>query len=218
KIQLRQKLPEYMIPMYMMQIDELPVTSNGKLNKKALPEIKVQHKTHVEPQNETEKMLVDVFKNVLNLDSVSTEDNFFEIGGHSLKAISVINNIENQIDVRIPLKTIFEHPTVKQLTVAIKDMNEYRSDSDMPKVDVKSHYLTSSPQRRLYVLNEMDDKQTTYNMPGALEIKGKVDVDQVKYAFTKIIERHESLRTHFDTIDGEPVQIVHDTVNFQMEI
>ncbi|MCD8926423.1 phosphopantetheine-binding protein, partial [Staphylococcus epidermidis] len=114
----------------------------------------------------------DVFKNVLNLDSVSTEDNFFEIGGHSLKAISVINNIESQIDVRIPLKTIFEHPIIKQLAVAIKDMNDYQSDSEMPKVEAKSHYLTSSPQRRLYVLNEMDDKQTTYNMPGALEIKG----------------------------------------------
>ncbi|WP_419723549.1 AMP-binding enzyme, partial [Staphylococcus capitis] len=81
KVQLRQKLPEYMVPTYMMQIESLPTTSNGKLDKKTLPEIEVQHKSHIAPRNETEQILAQVFTEVLNIDSVSIDDNFFEIGG-----------------------------------------------------------------------------------------------------------------------------------------
>ncbi|WP_336821977.1 condensation domain-containing protein, partial [Staphylococcus capitis] len=166
---------------------------------------------------ETEQILAQVFTEVLNIDSVSIDDNFFEIGGHSLKAISVINTIESQTDQRLPLKVIFENPTVRELATVFEKSISNHVVNHIPKADNKPYYLTSSPQKRLYVLNEMNKEQTTYNMPGILEIKGELDVEQVENAFRNVINRHESLRTYFDTVNGEPVQIIQNNVDFYLE-
>ncbi|WP_057511660.1 non-ribosomal peptide synthetase [Staphylococcus sp. NAM3COL9] len=217
KTELSKKLPGYMVPSYMTQIDILPVTSNGKLDKKKLPEIKVESKTHVEPTNDVEKMLASIFENVLNIERVSIHDNFFEIGGHSLKAINIINKIEGEIGVRLPLKVIFESPTVGQLSKVIEEQENGVSGRNIPQAEVKPYYLASSPQKRLYVLNEMGEGQTAYNMPSMLEINGDVDVDRVQNVFQILVERHEALRTHFETMDGEPVQVIDESANISVD-
>ncbi|PTJ83802.1 hypothetical protein BU055_06945 [Staphylococcus succinus] len=217
KATLGKKLPEYMIPTLMMQIESLPVTANGKLDKKGLPEIKLENKTYVEPRDETEATIAEVYSNVLNLDRVSALDNFFEIGGHSLRAISVINEIESKLSVRIPLKTIFENPTVSQLAKAIGNHANDVSSQEIPLAETKDHYLASSPQKRLYVLNEMMDGQTAYNMPSMLEVRGEVDVERVQHAFQSLVDRHEALRTHFDTVDSEPVQIIDEHASITVD-
>ena len=96
KAQLNKQLPEYMVPAYIMQVESLPVSQSGKLNKRALPDIKVDSKDYVAPRNDMEQTIVDIFSSVLNVERVSVFDNFFQIGGHSLKAISVINEIESK--------------------------------------------------------------------------------------------------------------------------
>ncbi|PTI61139.1 non-ribosomal peptide synthetase, partial [Staphylococcus succinus] len=201
----------------MMQIESLPVTANGKLDKKGLPEIKLENKTYVEPRDETEATIAEVYSNVLNLDRVSALDNFFEIGGHSLRAISVINEIESKLSVRIPLKTIFENPTVSQLAKAIGNHANDVSSQEIPLAETKDYYLASSPQKRLYVLNEMMDGQTAYNMPSMLEVRGEVDVERVQHAFQSLVDRHEALRTHFDTVDSEPVQIIDEHASITVD-
>ncbi len=132
---------------------------------------------------------------VLNLDNVSALDNFFEIGGHSLRAISVINEIESKMSVRLPLKAIFENPTVSQLAKAIGSHADELSSQTIPLAETKAHYLASSPQKRLYVLNEMMDGQMAYNMPSMLEVRGEVDVERVQSAFQSLVNRHEALNT-----------------------
>ncbi|HGO1816517.1 TPA: amino acid adenylation domain-containing protein [Staphylococcus aureus] len=217
KAKLRQELPEYMVPTHMIQIESLPTTSNGKLDKKLLPEIEVKQKIYVGPRNETEEVLAQAYREVLKIDSVGIDDNFFEIGGHSLKAIGVINIIESLTNQRIPLKMIFENPTIRELASMFEETIGMDVINHIPKVNSKKYYLTSSPQKRLYVLNEIDPNQLSYNMAGILEINGEVDVNRVERAFKKIIDRHESLRTYFKSIEGEPVQIIQDNVDFELE-
>ncbi|RIL47326.1 non-ribosomal peptide synthetase [Staphylococcus equorum] len=217
KTSLGQKLPDYMIPAYMTQLDELPVTSNGKLNKKALPEIKVESKVYVAPTNDMESAVAETFEAVLHVDQVSIHDNFFEMGGHSLKAISVINEIEHYIGIRLPLKIIFEKPTVAQLAEFIKNSEDHTNIQDIPQAEDKSAYYVSSQQKRLYVLNEMTEGQTAYNMPGIFEIKGEVDIERVRFAFQSLINHHEILRTRFEVFEGEPVQIIEDSVSINID-
>ena len=213
KLELSHKLPDYMVPSYMMQIEDIPVTQSGKLNRKALPEIKVESKAYVAPTTEMETMLVAIYEDVLNLKQVSITDNFFEIGGHSLRAIGIINQIESRIGTRLPLKIIFESPTILQLAKTVEQYAVDASTQSIPQAERRPYYLTSSPQKRLYVLNEMVDGQTAYNMPSMLEIKGNVDVARVQDAFQTIVDRHEALRTHFETKDGEPVQVINDSAS-----
>ena len=104
-----------------------------------------------------------------------------------------------------------------QLARAIENEATASSTQEIPLAETKTHYLASSPQKRLYVLNEMMDGQTSYNMPSMLEIRGTVDVERVQNAFQKLVNRHEALRTHFDTVEGEPVQIVEDKVQINVE-
>src|SRR5699024_1034237 len=172
---LAKKLPEYMIPSYMMQLEQLPVTANGKLNKKALPDIKIETKTYVAPSTDMEAEIAKTFAQVLNAPQVSVQDSFFEIGGHSLRAISVINDIESRMGIRLPLKAIFEHPSVAQLATVVEAQAKETAGHDIPQATDKPYYLTSSPQKRLYVLHEMTDSPTAYNMPSMLEIRGDVD-------------------------------------------
>ncbi|MEB6044601.1 non-ribosomal peptide synthase/polyketide synthase [Staphylococcus pseudoxylosus] len=217
KTELNHKLPDYMVPSYMTQIDELPVSSSGKLNKRALPEIKVEGKVYVAPETETESMLASIFESVLNIDKVSTNDNFFEIGGHSLKAIGIINKIESEVGKRLPLKLVFESPTIAQLAKVVDAYTDNGNSQSIPQAESKPYYLASSPQKRLYVLNEMVDGQTAYNMPSMLEIQGNVDVSRVEDVFQKLVDRHEALRTHFETIKGEPVQVINDSATIVVD-
>ncbi|WP_436955878.1 non-ribosomal peptide synthase/polyketide synthase [Staphylococcus sp. AS1337] len=217
KTELNHKLPDYMVPSYMTQIDELPVSSSGKLNKRALPEIKVEGKVYVAPETETESMLASIFESVLNIEKVSTNDNFFEIGGHSLKAIGIINKIESEVGKRLPLKLVFESPTIVQLAKVVDTYTDNGNSQSIPQAESKPYYLASSPQKRLYVLNEMVDGQTAYNMPSVLEIQGNVDVSRVEDVFQKLVDRHEALRTHFETIKGEPVQVINDSATIVVD-
>ncbi|MEB7831147.1 non-ribosomal peptide synthetase [Staphylococcus xylosus] len=217
KTELNHKLPDYMVPSYMTQIDELPVSSSGKLNKRALPEIKVEGKVYVAPETETESMLAFIFETVLNIEKISTNDNFFEIGGHSLKAIGIINKIESEVGKRLPLKLVFESPTIAQLAKVVDTYTDNGNSQSIPQAESKPYYLASSPQKRLYVLNEMVDGQTAYNMPSMLEIQGNVDVSRVEDVFQKLVDRHEALRTHFETIKGEPVQVINDSATIVVD-
>ena len=214
---LAKKLPEYMIPSYMMQLEQLPVTTNGKLNKKALPDIKIETKTYVAPSTDMEVEIAKTFAQVLNVPQVSVQDSFFEIGGHSLRAISVINDIESRMGIRLPLKAIFEHPSVAQLATVVEAQAKEAVGHDIPQATDKPYYLTSSPQKRLYVLHEMTDSPTAYNMPSMLEIRGDVDITRVQEVFQTLVNRHEALRTHFETIDGEPVQVIEEQATISVD-
>lgn len=218
KRDLSESLPNYMIPTYITQIEKIPVTDNGKLNKRQLPEIKIESKVYVAPKDDTEVMLTQIFEKIIGIEKVGMNDNFFEIGGHSLNALGIINEIEYRSGVRIPVTVIFEKPIVIQLAKIIKESNEYKNIRNIPKAEDKPFYSISPIQQHIYTLNTIAGKQTTsYNMPGAFKIKGDLDIQRIQYAFQTLVNRHEVLRTRFEKINGETVQIIEDDTQISVD-
>lgn len=215
---LSTKLPEYMIPSYFIKIDKIPVTINGKINKNALPlpeEVHKMRKQLVLPQSETEYKLVSIWEEILNLKPIGVNDNFFELGGHSLKAMTLMSRIFRDFNVEVSLSEIFKKPILRELAVTIEELNK-SSFSSIEVVEEKPYYSLSSAQKRMLIINKLDELNTNYNMPIILTIRGELDENQFKNAIKKIINRHESFRTSFEVINGEPIQKIHTIKDFHI--
>ena len=205
-----------MVPSYMMQLEKLPVTSNGKLDRKSLPNIQARsEKEYIGPRTEMEKVLAEIFEEVLHVDRVGIKDNFFELGGHSLKAMQLKTLIERKTGLIISLKELFDNSTVEELTATLvgKEKHQFKT---IPKADKKEFYAMHSAQKRLYILDQMN-QSTTYNMPGIIEVDGLLKKEQLERAVKELVRRHESLRTSFHMINGEPVQKVAEEVELTVE-
>ena len=213
---LSERLPEYMVPEYIMEIESIPVTRNGKLDRRVLPEIEVRAtKEYIAPRNEIEEKICDIFSEILNVERVGVKDGFFELGGHSLRATRLVNRIEAETGTRIALKEVFSHPTVEQLAVlAGAESEEY---VPIPKAEEKEYYPMSSAQKRTYLIQQIQPEAVTYNMPGSLKLTDKVCPDALRAALQTMTDRHEILRTQFLMIDGEPVQKILDHVEVDFD-
>ncbi|MCP4154004.1 MAG: AMP-binding protein, partial [bacterium] len=217
---LAKELPNYMIPSYIMPLEKLPLTPNGKLDRKALPTpgIVIAADTYSPPGNPVEHRLVDIWAEELKLekDSISIDADFFQMGGHSLLAIKLIAKIHKYFDIKLTLGKIFLAPTVRELAHRIGETGKknYRA---ILLVEKKTYYRLSSAQKRLYVLQQMELESTAYNMPTVFPRKGEIDRIKFENTFKQLIRRHESLRTSFNMIEDEPVQIIHDRVEFKVE-
>ncbi|WP_145415597.1 phosphopantetheine-binding protein, partial [Paenibacillus xylanexedens] len=177
---LKRSLPEYMVPPYLVEVEQIPLTANGKVDRKALPEPQGLLQTtgeYVAPRSETEAKLAEIWQDVLGLSQpVSIRDDFFELGGHSLKATQLVARIQKQLDASVPLSEVFARPTVEMLagyweTAAILERYEAISPAEP-----REAYPASPAQQRLYVVSQLDQKGMGYNMPQALEITGELDV------------------------------------------
>ncbi|AWD89305.1 non-ribosomal peptide synthetase [Bacillus velezensis] len=217
KNDLRDKLPEYMLPGFMMQIDALPLTPNGKLDAKALPEPNaLAGQEYMPPRTKTEKVITDIFEEILGISPVGIEDSFFELGGHSLKATAAINAIEKKTGIRLPVKEIFSSPTPVMLSRKIEAAGEGEY-SPIPQAEQREAYPASSTQKRLFILDQMEGNSTAYNMASALEVTGNLDVEKIQQAIDRLIKRHESLRTSFVMTEEGAYQVIADEVFYQVE-
>ncbi|WP_251257250.1 non-ribosomal peptide synthetase [Bacillus velezensis] len=217
KNDLRDKLPEYMLPGFMMQIDALPLTPNGKLDAKALPEPNaLAGQEYMPPRTKTEKVITDIFEEILGISPVGIEDSFFELGGHSLKATAAINAIEKKTGIRLPVKDIFSSPTPVMLSRKIEAAGEGEY-SPIPQAEQREAYPASSTQKRLFILDQMEGNSTAYNMASALEVTGNLDLEKIQQAIDRLIQRHESLRTSFVMTEGETLQVIADEAFYQVE-
>ncbi len=221
---LAEELPEYMIPSYFVEMDEIPHTSSGKINRKALPEPEGNIITGVEyvaPITELEEKLATIWSEILRVEKVGIQDNFFELGGHSLKATTMSARIMKELKVELPLQQIFKTPTIKDLAeyvaVTKESVSEHELTQAIEPVEEREYYPVSSAQKRLFVVNELDDHSTTYNMPLVLNVKGQLNPDRLEKVIKNLIERHESLRTSFMLIAGDPVQQIHEDVEFSIQ-
>ncbi|MBQ1468878.1 MAG: amino acid adenylation domain-containing protein, partial [Solobacterium sp.] len=215
--ELAKSVPDYMVPAYMMQIDSIPVTKNGKLDRRALPEIEAgTGEEYVAPRNETEEIICRLFSEILNVEKVSVKDSFFALGGHSLRATRLVNRIEAETGVRIALKTVFSYPTPAKLAEQItgSPVEEY---IPIPIAEEKEYYPMSSAQKRTFLICQMDPDGILYNMPQSLHLTGEVRPEAMKEAIQKLIDRHEILRTQFLMVDGEPMQKILDHVEADFE-
>lgn len=213
-----QELPTYMIPTHFVQLEKMPLTPNGKLNRQALPEPddRVQTgKKYVAPTNMIEERLEKLWSDVLHIEKVGIDENFFELGGHSLKATYLISRIYKELHMTVPLSQIFKTPTIRLLAefIAKRETSIY---STIEPVEERKYYPVSSAQKRLFVLKQFDDNSITYNVPNVLYIEGELDRSHLENAFKKLISRHESLRTSFELIDGVAKQRIHSVVDFKL--
>ncbi len=216
---LRKFLPDYMVPSVFVPIENLPLTANGKIDKRALPEVSFDDsRAHVSPTSESEQQLVDIWSEILKKEpnQISVTDNFFHIGGHSLKAASLVNKIHEVFQVMLPLKEVFRNADIQSLAVKI---DEEKATAYVPikPVDARDYYGLSAAQLRMYVLYEMDKSAVAYNVPQIIRL-GRVDPKHLEDAFCKLIDRHEILRTTFHQIDGRVCQKVHDQMDFHLEL
>jgi amino acid adenylation domain-containing protein len=208
-------LPEYMIPSYMTQIEKIPVTRNGKLDKRALPEIEGRsEREYIAPRNKEEEAVCAAFSEILGVEKVGVKDNFFELGGHSLRATRLINQIEEKTGTRLPLREVFSHPTPEGLAACLTGGETY---IPIPKAEQRDSYPMSSTQKRTYLVTQMDPAGLSYNMPTALKLTGNMDIQKIQESFQALIDRHEGLRTSFGMENGELVQRIAASVRGEVE-
>ncbi|MDQ1354076.1 MAG: hypothetical protein QG657_4385, partial [Acidobacteriota bacterium] len=223
---LLKTLPGYMIPSGFVQLGKIPLTSTGKVDRGALPKpgLKVGE-NYTAPRNEIEKTLVQLWAEILGRGplhssqlqtSIGIADDFFQLGGHSLKATILVSKIHKAFDVIVPLTEIFKTPRIKELARYIKEKSKEFHISIEP-VEKKEYYLLSSAQKRLFALQHMNPDCTAYNMPEIVPLPEESDLGKVEEVFKKLVKRHESLRTSFQLVNDTPVQVIHDEVEFQIE-
>ena len=218
-------LPKYMIPAKFIQVTELPMTPNGKVNRKELSSLEDRTylvDEYLEPVNETEEKIAKIWKEILCVDKVSTNVNFFVCGGDSLKAVTLVNHLKDEFKTEIHLRDIFKYQSIKEQSSFIKDLHDVESSKKnflVVKDNSNQEYFSASmSQKRVFITNSLDNSKVTYNMPGVLEITSDhVDFNKIEDIFRKLIARHESLRTCFKVIDGEIYQKVQDKVEFNLQ-
>ncbi|MBW4570976.1 MAG: amino acid adenylation domain-containing protein [Tolypothrix carrinoi HA7290-LM1] len=216
---LLQKLPEYMIPSAFVTLESLPLTPNQKIDRRALPIPDLQPSRsddYALPRNPKEEIIANIFASVLKLEHLGVDDNFFELGGHSLLATQVVSRLREAFQIEIPLRTLFEAPTVAELAQAIWALRQTASGLVIPRlkpVSKNTNFLALSwAQERLWFLDQLESDSATYNMPAALEISGELNVKALEQALTEIIQRHSVLRTTFATVNGTPMQAIAPAV------
>lgn len=213
-------LPDYMIPPYYVLIEKIPLTVNGKVDRRALPEPKLSNSSHyVAPTTDIQRQLVEIWSSILKLEleKISIEGNFFEMGGHSLKATILIARVHKIFDVKIPLVYIFKDPTIRGMEAYIRSAGKENHVSITPAPQ-QEFYELSSAQQRLYFIQQMDRKSTVYNLLMVIEVTGDLNYEKVNTVTAELIFRHESLRTAFVTVDNRPVQKILDPSEFLFRI
>ncbi|OPY29541.1 MAG: 3-hydroxypropionyl-coenzyme A synthetase [Methanobacterium sp. PtaU1.Bin242] len=215
---LSQSLPEYMIPTYFIKLDKIPLTPNGKIDRKILPEPDGSIRTGVKyigPRDTVEEKLILLWQDILGVNRVGIRDTFFELGGHSLKATTLVSRIHKEFNVEFPLKKVFQTPTVAEMAVFIRSASK-SIYSDIQTVEEREYYPMSSAQIRLYILDQFEGAGIAFNMPGVIIIDGDLDWLRFEESFQQLIGRHEILRTSFTMKDIEPIQIIHDNIDFKL--
>jgi tyrocidine synthetase-3 len=215
---LSKGLPDYMVPSYFMQLAKIPLTPNGKVDRKALPEPGIGvGEDYVGPRNEVEKRLAAIWSGVLGIapETIGIHRNFFEIGGHSLKATILAARIYKELHVNIPLAEIFRSSTIEKQARLIFSRQKNRF-VDLEKVEERDFYELSFSQQRLLILSQLDPRSPAYNMSGSIELRHPVKEQHVKDALARLVQRHDSLRTCFTTVNDQPVQVVRSRVEISL--
>ncbi len=216
---LKQQLPEHMVPAHIILLDQFPLTPNGKVDRKALPDpleyLDPEPAAADVPQTETETALLSIWKDILKRKHIGVSDNFFESGGQSLRAMILVSRIQKTFAVEISLKDIFNYPTVRSLAEHVNHAMVSHFAAIIP-VAKQDHYPLSSAQKRIYVISHFKGAETSYNMYAGFWINGVLDISRLEAVFQQLINRHESLRTAFVIVEDKPVQVIRENIVFRL--
>ncbi len=215
-------LPDYMVPNDYLILDAFPYTPSGKVDRLALPAPSgplLDDAAYVAPRTSVELSLANIWTEVLGAGRVGIEDNFFEFGGHSLLATQVISRIEEQLNVSLPVRTIFETPTISGLAEQVElALGTSGAIEQLPleKIPREEKMLVSYAQQRLWFVDKMLAGSPVYNMPVALHLRGLVNIDALQLSVHELVQRHESLRSHFIAVDGQPHTMINHWQDFEL--
>jgi amino acid adenylation domain-containing protein/non-ribosomal peptide synthase protein (TIGR01720 family) len=218
---LKESLPGYMIPSAFVILPELPLTANGKVNRRALPvqEWKQEVAESAGARTPVEAGLLDIWAAVLKVSEIGIHDNFFELGGHSLLATRLISHVRQSFQVELPLRTLFESPTVAQFAEQVQRAAGTGLEAPPIVARQKIDLLPLSfAQQRLWFLDQLEPDSAFYNIPMGVRLEGELNVDALESALTEITKRHEALRTTFKLVDGEPRQVISAPSKFTCEL
>ena len=231
KQRLQSTLPNYMMPSFFIVLDQFPLTPSGKVDRNALPapDVEVSLEAYIAPKSPEEKILSEIWCDLLNISRVSIHDNFFNLGGHSLSATQVVSRIKTRFNILLTLRQFFEGPTIIELAdkivklqtrsqtyeqetrkIAVLSQEELRKNNDHQPIPVRNHSepaLLSFAQERLWFLNSMELLDDLYNVPQIYRLTGSLDLPAFEYSLNEILRRHEILRTTFVSQEGQVVQI-----------
>ncbi|HEY2738205.1 MAG TPA: condensation domain-containing protein, partial [Thermoanaerobaculia bacterium] len=215
KAQLAAALPSYMVPSYFVVLAALPLTANGKLDRRALPapvdEGLGSGIGFVALQTPTEEILAAIWSDLLEVDRIGRDDDFFARGGHSLLATQLVSRVRAAFGVELPLRALFEQPTVGGMARLVDELVRSGQGAGAPPLvrrDREAELPLSHAQQRLWFLHQMDSESSAYNVPLPLRLRGALDVAVLAGALSHIVARHEVLRTHFIAVLGRPLQVI----------
>lgn len=211
---LRTRLPDYMVPASFTTLAALPLTANGKVDRRALPEPQRDGqgtRRFVAPATATEEILAGLWADVLKHEEIGTQDNFFDLGGHSLLATQVMSRLRKALGVELPLRALFEAPTIARLASAVEAARRTDSGEQAPPLTAiprTGPIPLSFAQQRLWVLAQLEPDSAAYHIPIALRVKGALDIGALERSVGEVVRRHETLRTTFQRLNGVPMQVI----------
>lgn len=213
-------LPDYMVPSVFMLLEHIPLTSNGKIDRKALPEpeLTTQKQHYVAPTSVTETKICEIWQDILGVNPIGVHDNFFELGGHSLTAMRVVGCISKTFNVSLPIKAMFTSQTPRALGQVVLELDIGIDQPPLRRVEREQLMIPSFAQQRLWLLDIIDGGSSHYNIPGVFKLSGQINLTALKSTFSTIVDRHESLRTYFTTNnDGQLFQVIQHDVKFGIQ-
>ncbi|HEV2736151.1 MAG TPA: condensation domain-containing protein, partial [Longimicrobiaceae bacterium] len=223
---LAERLPEHMVPAAYVRLDVLPLSPNGKVDRRALPSPEGEayaRRAYEAPVGEVEAALAGIWAEVLGSERVGRRDHFFDLGGHSLLATRVASRIAGVLGLELPLRAVFEAPTLAELARRVEALRaEAVADAGAPPLVPAPRDGAPLPlsfaQQRLWFIDQLEPGSTAYHMPSALRLRGPLDARVLERALGEVVRRHESLRTTFGETGGVPFQVVHPAGAARLEL
>ena len=218
-------LPDYMVPGILVTLDRFPLTPNGKVDRKALPAPDNQRPdmgdAYVAPRGKNEETLARIWAEVLRIDSVGVQDNYFDLGGDSLKVAQIATRVRESFEINVPIRAMFEHPTVAGLMTVIEGLEV--SDDDPVELPIRRvprdrPLPLSFAQERVWFIHQLNPENLAYNFQSSIRLTGALNVAALERSLDEIVRRHEAYRTTFPTIDGRPTQRIHPHKPFSLPL
>jgi amino acid adenylation domain-containing protein len=224
---VQEKLPDYMVPSFIINLEKLPLTPNGKIDRRMLPVPQEKDSAHqvwyMSPRTPVEELLVEMWCEVLGRSQIGIHDNFFELGGHSLLATRFMSRVQAVLQVRMPLRYLFEGPTIAQFAHRVEQalLTKHGLLNELPPlvpVSRTQDLPLSFAQQRLWFLQQLEPQSSAYLMPFVQRLRGSLNVKALEEGMDTLIRRHEILRTTFELRGGQPIQVIHQAGAFIMPV